>query len=386
MTQRYGQITGWGKYVPPKVLTNFDLEKMVDTSDEWIVSRTGIRERRIVQEGETNSGMSTKAALSALEMAGLEPNDLDLIILATSSPDYFVPPVSSMVQHALGAKGVGAFTLVAGCTGFVYALATAQQYIAGGIADNILVIGTEILSRNVNWDDRNTCVLFGDASAAVVVQATDQPTGVLSYVLGSDGSKAEALIVRGGGTTIPMSQRVVDEGLLYLEMDGPEVFKFATRTMSRAVRQAVAASELDLEDIALIVPHQANTRIIELAARFLRLPLDRFYVNLDKYGNTSAASIPLALCEAIEDGSLKDGDNVVLVGFGAGLTWAAAVVKLGVTVPTSELTAFRWVQMPVKRLRTAAGNTVGRVVEVAVPFLLPLYTRALRVRKRIVKK
>ncbi len=385
MAKRYGRIVGWGKYVPPKVLTNFDLEKIVDTSDEWIVSRTGIRERRIAEEGETNSGMSVKAAQAALEKAGLEPSDLDLIILATSSPDYLTPPVSSMVQDKLGAKDVGAFTLAAGCTGFVYALVTAQQFIASGAADNVLVIGTEILSRNLNWQDRGTCVLFGDASAAMVLQASDQPTGLLSQVLGSKGASAEALIVRGGGTTIPMGQRVLDEGLSYLEMDGPEVFKFATRTMSKAVRQAVAKAGFDLDDIDLIIPHQANMRIIELAARFLRLPMDKFYVNLDRYGNTSAASIPLALCEAIEDGAVQDGDKLVLVGFGAGLTWASAVVQMGIAAePLPELTAFRWVS--VDRVKTTARRAAGRVSETVTPLLLPLYTRALRVRKRIRKR
>lgn len=384
MTQRYGQITGWGKYVPPKVLTNFDLEKMVDTSDEWIVARTGIRERHIVEEGETTSGMSTKSARAALAKAGLDPNDLDLIIVATSTPDYLVPPVSSIVQDNLGAKGVGAFTLVAGCTGFVYALVTAQQFIASGMADNILVIGTEIISRNTNWKDRNTCVIFGDASAAVVLQATDKPSGVLSHVLGSKGSGAEALIVRGIGTAIPMSQRVLDEGLYFLEMDGPEVFKFATRTMSKSVRQAVRASGLELDDIDMIIPHQANTRIIELAARFLRMPLDKFYINVDRYGNTSAASIPLALCEALEDGSVKDGDNMVLVGFGAGLTWAAAVVKMGVTESEPELTRFRWLQAG--KFKAVANHAAGRVTEAVTPLLLPLYTRALRVSKRMRKK
>ncbi len=385
MAKRYGRIVGWGKYVPPKVLTNFDLEKIVDTSDEWIVSRTGIRERRIAEEGETNSGMSVKAAQAALEKAGLEPSDLDLIILATSSPDYLTPPVSSMVQDKLGAKDVGAFTLAAGCTGFVYALVTAQQFIASGAADNVLVIGTEILSRNLNWQDRGTCVLFGDASAAMVLQASDQPTGLLSQVLGSKGASAEALIVRGGGTTIPMGQRVLDEGLSYLEMDGPEVFKFATRTMSKAVRQAVAKAGFDLDDIDLIIPHQANMRIIELAARFLRLPMDKFYVNLDRYGNTSAASIPLALCEAIEDGAIQDGDKLVLVGFGAGLTWASAVVQMGIAAePLPELTAFRWVS--VDRVKTTARRAAGRVSETVTPLLLPLYTRALRVRKRIRKR
>jgi 3-oxoacyl-[acyl-carrier-protein] synthase-3 len=380
MMQRYGRITGWGKYLPPKVLTNFDLEQIVDTTDEWIVSRTGIRQRRMVEDGETNSGMSVKSAQAALAKAQLDPNQLDLIIVATSSPDYFVPPVSSMVQHALGAKGVGAFTLVAGCTGFVYALATAQQFIAAGQADNVLVIGTEILTRNLNWRDRNTCVLFGDASAAVVVQASTEPTGVLSQVLGSDGSGAEALIVRGGGTTIPMSQRVVDEGLHHLEMDGPEVFKFATRTLSRAVRKAVSASGLSLDEINMIIPHQANMRIIELAATLLRLPVDRFYVNLDRYGNTSAASIPLALCEALDEGAVRDGDNLVLVGFGAGLTWAASVVRIGVVESVPTLTAPRMV--PLSQFRGAAKRVAGRVLETAVPFVLPLYSRVLRIRKR----
>jgi 3-oxoacyl-[acyl-carrier-protein] synthase-3 len=378
---KYGRITGWGKYVPARILSNSDLEKMVDTSDEWIVTRTGIRERRIVADGETNSDMSVRAARAALEKAGLDPRELDLIIVATSSPDYLVPPVSSIVQDKLGAEGVGAFTLVAGCTGFVYALVTAQQFIANEMAENVLVIGTELLSRNVNWDDRNTCVLFGDASAAVVVQASDEPTGVLSHDLGSDGSGAEALIVRGIGTNEVMSHRTVDEGLHFLEMDGPTVFKFATRTMSKAVRRVIATSGLGMGDIDLVIPHQANTRIIEMAARFLRLPMEKFYINLDRYGNTSAASIPLAFCEAMEEGLIKEGSNLVLVGFGAGLTWAAAVVRFGVSAePVPELTLFRWVRL--NRVRETANQAVGRVIETITPLLLPLYTRALRVAKR----
>jgi 3-oxoacyl-[acyl-carrier-protein] synthase-3 len=378
---RYGRITGWGKYVPSRVLTNADLEQMVDTSDEWIVTRTGIRERRLVADGESNSEMSVKAARAALAKADLDPRDLDLIIVATSSPDYLVPPVSSMVQHELGAEGVGAFTLVAGCTGFVYALVTAQQYIASGMVENVLVVGTELLSRNVNWEDRNTCVLFGDASAAVVVQASDQVTGVLSHDLGSDGSGAEALIVRGIGTREVMSHHTVDEGLHFLEMDGPAVFKFATRTMSKAVRRAVAASGLAMEDIDLVIPHQANTRIIEMAARFLRMPMEKFYINLDRYGNTSAASIPLAFCEAMDEGLIEEGSNLVMVGFGAGLTWAAAVVRFGVSEERlPEMTLFRWVRL--SRVREAANQAVGRVVETVTPLLLPLYTRALRATRR----
>jgi 3-oxoacyl-[acyl-carrier-protein] synthase-3 len=354
---------------------------MVDTSDEWIVTRTGIRERRIVADGETNSDMSVKSARLALERAGLDPRDLDLIIVATSSPDYLVPPVSSIVQDKLGAEGVGAFTLVAGCTGFVYALVTAQQYIAAGMAENVLVIGTELLSRNVNWADRNTCVLFGDASAAVVVQAFDEVTGVLSHDLGSDGAGAEALIVRGIGTNDVMNHRMLDEGHHFLEMDGPVVFKFATRTMSKAVRRAVAASGLAMEDIDLVIPHQANTRIIEMAARFLRMPMEKFYINLERYGNTSAASVPLAFCEAMDEGLIQQGSNLVLVGFGAGLTWAAAVVRFGVSAePLPEMTLFRWVRL--SRVKETANQTVGRVIETITPLLLPLYTRALRITKR----
>jgi 3-oxoacyl-[acyl-carrier-protein] synthase III len=378
---KYGRITGWGKYVPARVLTNSDLVKMVDTSDEWIISRTGIRERHIVAEGETNSDMSVKAAQAALEKAGLDPCDLDLIVVATSSPDYLVPPVSSIVQEKLGAKGVGAFTLVAGCTGFVYALVTAQGYISAGLAENVLVIGTELLSRNVNWTDRNTCVLFGDASAAVVIQASHEVTGVLSHDLGSDGSGAEALIVRGIGTNEVMGHRMLDEGLHFLEMDGPAVFKFATRTMSKSLRRAVAASGLSMDEIDLVIPHQANTRIIEMAAHFLRMPLERFYINLDRYGNTSAASIPLAFCEAVDAGLIEEGSNLVLVGFGAGLTWAAAVVRFGVAAePVPELTLFRWVRLD--RVKETANQAVGRVIETVTPLLLPLYTRAMRARKR----
>jgi 3-oxoacyl-[acyl-carrier-protein] synthase-3 len=247
---KYGRIIGWGKYVPEKVLTNFDLEKMVDTSDGWIVTRTGIRERRIAGEGETTASMSVAAAQRALDVAGIRASDVDLIVVATSSPDYFVPPVSSMIQDRLGVQ-CGAFTLVAGCTGFVYGLATAQQFIATGAYRCVLVIGAETISRNIDWTDRNTCVLFGDGAGAVVLQASDTPTGVLSFVLGSDGSGAEHLIVPGGGVALPMSQRVVDEGAHYLRMNGREVFKFATRVLARAAVEAVEKAGLTWDDVDL---------------------------------------------------------------------------------------------------------------------------------------
>ena len=329
MPQRYGNIVGWGKYLPSRIVTNHELAQRIDTSDEWIFERTGIRERRIVGAGETTSSMAVAAAREALAMAGVRPRDLGLIIVATSSPDYLTPPVSSQVQHELGAKDVGAFTLVAGCPGFVYALVTAQQFIASGACDNVLVIGVEIISRFLNWDDRGTCVLFGDGAGAVVVQATDQPCGVLSHVLGSDGSGAERLILPSGGTAMPPSHEAVDKGLIYLRMNGPEVFKFATRVLGRAVRQAIHLAGLTADDIDLFIPHQANARIIASAARQANLPPEKVFLNIHRYGNTSAASIPIALCEAIEQGRARVGDTLAFVAFGAGLTWAAAVVKLG---------------------------------------------------------
>ena len=326
--KQYGNIVGWGKYVPSRVITNADLEKTLDTSDEWIVTRTGIRERHMAAEGENTSQMSIAAARDALEMAGVRAKDLDLIIVATSTPDYLTPPISSQVQHGLGAKNVGAFTLVTGCTGFVYALATAQQFISSGACKNVLIIGAELLTRFIDWTDRKTCVLFGDGSGAVVMQAADVPSGVLSFVLGSDGSGGEHLILPGGGAANPTSHQSLDAGLHNLRMNGHEVFKFATRVMGKAVRQAIQQAGLKTDDIDLFIPHQANIRIIESAARYANLPPEKVFANVHKYGNTSAASIPIALCEAFEEGRAKVGDTVALVAFGAGLTWASAVVKI----------------------------------------------------------
>jgi len=328
MAECYGNIVGWGKYVPERVVTNADFEQRLDTSDEWIYSRTGIRERRIAADDENTSDMSVAASRDALMVAGLTPQDLDLIIVATSSPDYLTPPVSSQVQHMLDAKNIGAFTLVTGCTGFVYALATAQQFIATGAVTNVLVIGVELISRFIDWDDRATCVLFGDGAGAVVVQATDTPSGVLSFVLGSDGSGAEHLILPACGTAIPATHEALVNGQQYLHMNGREVFKFATRVLGKSLRQAISESGLAPEDIDLVVPHQANARIIESAARQAKIPMEKVFMNVHKYGNTSAASIPLALCEALEEGRASFGDTLAFVSFGAGLTWAAAVVKI----------------------------------------------------------
>jgi 3-oxoacyl-[acyl-carrier-protein] synthase-3 len=370
--QRYGQIAGWGKYIPPKVVTNADLERMVNTSDEWIVSRTGIRERRIAGEGETTRTMSVAAARQALARAGVLPEEVDLIIVATSSPDYLLPPVSSQIQHELGCR-CGAFELKAGCTGFVYGLAVAQQFIATGAYNTVLVIGAEIISRSVNWQDRNTCVLFGDGAGAVVLRAVDGPTGVLSFVLGSDGAGAGHLMVPGGGVAMPPSHRVLDEGLNFIRMNGREVFRFATRVLGRAAQEAVARSGLGPDDIALFIPHQANLRIIQVACRELGLRDEQVFINLDRYGNTSAASIPIALCEAIESGRCGDGDNLVLVGFGAGLTWAAAVVRLG--APAEPLGVADW-PTAVRRVKNISWQLRRQVSAALMAALLPLYARA----------
>ncbi|MCK5646155.1 MAG: ketoacyl-ACP synthase III [Anaerolineales bacterium] len=370
MEKRYGNIVGWGKYVPPKVITNKDLEKTIDTSDEWIYTRTGIRERHIVSDGETNSEMSIAASRDALEMAGVRARDLGLIIVATSSPDYLTPPISSQVQHALGAKDVGAFTLVTGCTGFVYGLATAQQFIASGACDNVLVVGSELLSRFVDWNDRESCVLFGDGAGAVVVQVSDEPSGVLSYVLGSDGSGAEHLILPGGGTNAPPTHETLDQGLQYLKMNGRQIFKFATRVLGKALKQAIQQANLTTDDIDLFIPHQANARIIEVAARHVNLPREKVFVNIERYGNTSAASIPIAFCEAFEQGRAKVGDTLAFVAFGAGLTWASAVVKIGervepIAIEKSKLS--RWLS-----LSNITRSSTSGIAKVAAQVLSPI--------------
>jgi 3-oxoacyl-[acyl-carrier-protein] synthase-3 len=368
MSQRYAKITGWGKYVPERVVTNDDLAQMVATSDEWIRTRTGIRERRLRTENDTTSSMSVAAAQQALAVAGITPGDLDLIIVATSSPDYLLPSVASQVQDMLGAQ-CGAFALVAGCSGWVYGLVTASQYIQSGAYDRILVIGVEIISFALDFTDRTTCVLFGDAAAATVVEVSDEPGGMLSFELGSDGSGAMALYVPDGGVVSPISQQTVDERRQYLRMNGQEVFKFAVRTLSSSLKRTIYDAGLTPDDIDLYIPHQANARIIESAARQMRVPLDKFYMNLERYGNTSAASVPLALVEAVEEGRLKDGDLVAMCAFGAGLTWASAVIQMG----TGEISPAHSL-FSLGRARYLARRTSDAVLDSAQSALLPLYT------------
>ncbi|NDJ86877.1 MAG: ketoacyl-ACP synthase III [Chloroflexi bacterium] len=372
MTQeRYARIAGWGKYVPENVLTNDDLAKSVDTSDEWITTRTGIKERRIRGENDTNSSMAVAASEPALEMAGLKATDLDLIIVATSSPDYLLPPVSSQVQDILGAK-CGAFQLGAGCSGWVYALAVATQFIKSGAYNNILVVGSEIISFALDYTDRTTCVLFGDAAAAVVLTPSEEPTGVLSFELGSDGSGAEALIVPGAGSSKPLNQDVLDNRENFIRMDGKAVFRFAARTVASSLKRTIDQAGLLPDDIDLFIPHQANARIVEAGARFLRQPAEKFYLNIHKYGNTSTASVPLAFVEAMEEGRLKEGDKVAMIAFGAGLSWATVVAQVGVGDISSAHSLFSYA---VKRAR-------NRVVDGAQMAMLPLYTLFRRNKKK----
>lgn len=360
-------------YAPEKVLTNHDLEQMVDTSDEWIRTRTGIQERHIVAEGETTATMSVVAAEAAMKVAGVTATDIDLIIVASSSPDYLIPPVSSQVQHMLGAK-CGAFLLGAGCTGWVYAMSVAQQFIQTGAYSTILVIGAEVISRNIDWNDRATCVLFGDGAGAVVVERSTEPTGILAFELGSDGAGAEHLIVPGIGAGKKVTVEAIEKGEQYIRMNGREVFKFAARTLGRSMHRVLRDAGLSANDIDLYIPHQANSRIIDAAARLMHVPQEKFYMNIQRYGNTSAASIPIALVEALEEGRCKVGDTIAVVGFGAGLTWASAVMHLG--GPSREATVSLAEELfIVAKFRQLARKAVGAVQDIAIDAMLAVSSR-----------
>ncbi|MGI8914047.1 MAG: beta-ketoacyl-ACP synthase III [Chloroflexota bacterium] len=337
--QRGAKIAGWGKYVPERVLTNHELEQMVDTSDEWITSRTGIRERRLVADHEGTASMVLAASKEALRRAGVDGSAVQLVIVATVSPDYQFPAVACLLQAALEAQA-GAFDLQAGCSGFVYALITGLQFIRSGVYDRVLVAGGDTLSRLLDWSDRSTCVLFGDGAGAVYLESTVGPGDFLSAELGSEGSNPAALymdsIARPRATCAPPA---VDNGpgLLpalaaearYVMMDGREVFRFASRILGDAVRRVTEDAGWSLSDIDAVIPHQANLRIIQAASKTLGIPLERFYVNVDRYGNTSNGSVPVALCEAVEAGAIQPGCRVILASFGAGLTWAATAVRWG---------------------------------------------------------
>lgn len=329
--QRFAHIIGWGKYAPPNVLTNEELAKRVDTSDAWIRERTGIRERRIATK-ETTATLALYAAQDALEVADIAPQEIDLIIVATSTPEYIFPSTASVVQDQLGAENAGAFDLSAACSGFVYALAVATGMLRSGQHNTVLVIGAETFSKIVNWKDRATCILFGDGAGALVLRASEQPGGILSTVLGSDGSGGELLEVPAGGSKNPASLETVMNNLHTVKMNGREVYRFATRVMVDATKQALDKANIPLTELDLLIPHQANARIMEYAAKSLNLSPDKVFQNVERYGNTSAASIPIALVEAIEAKRVNPGDHLVMVGFGGGLTWGSCAVEW--TTPT----------------------------------------------------
>lgn len=323
---KHVRIVSTGVYLPEKVLTNVDLEKMVDTSDEWIMERTGIRERRIVAEGEATSDLATRAGAQALEHAGVSAEDLDLIVVATITPDSPFPATACHVQRNLKATRAGALDISAACTGFIYALSVGANAVRCGTARNVLVIGAESMSRVVNWKDRGTCVLFGDGAGAALLQPSEEPC-LLFEDLRCDGNLSDLIQMRGGGSRCPASPETVQNGYHFIEVRGREVFKMAVKVMDSCAREAAERLQVKLEDIDLIIPHQANQRILEAAAERLGLPLDRIYSNVDRYGNTSGATPPIALHEALAEGRIKEGDLVLLIAFGAGFTYGTSAIR-----------------------------------------------------------
>lgn len=328
----FAHIVGWGMAVPEAVLTNEDLEAIVETSDEWIQARTGIKQRYIASDRETTATLGLKAAQRALEVADILPVELDLIIVATSTAENIFPSTASLIQDWLGASKAGAFDLSAACSGFVYAANMAAQAIKSGSIRTALVIGSETMTRVMDWQDRGTCILFGDGAGAVVLQADEEEGGILSAVLRSDGAGYDLLGIPSVGSQDMNVAGININGhkMFKMHMAGSEVFKFATRVIGDSIKEAAEMAEIGIEDLALIIPHQANERIIQAAARGLKLDKDLFMCNVDRYGNTSAASIPIALCEAVQQGRIREGDYVAFVGFGGGLTWASMIVRWGV--------------------------------------------------------
>jgi 3-oxoacyl-[acyl-carrier-protein] synthase-3 len=325
--ERSASILSTGAYLPKRVLTNAELEKMVDTSDEWIMSRTGIRERRIADKDEFTSDMGARAAEQALERGGVDPKEIDLILVATCTPDTIFPSTACHIQYKIGATRAAAFDLQAACSGFIYALVTATQFIANGAYKTILVIGAEKLSSIVNWQDRNTCVLFGDGAGAVILRHRPGARGLLSFDLGADGAQTQILSVPASGCAVPLTEQVLKEGGQYLQMAGKEVYRYAVSAMNRSAEDCLEKAGIKPADLRWIIPHQANYRIIESVSQRLGISLEHFIVHLDRYGNTSAACLPIALHETSVAGQLAQGDLVLMVAFGGGLTWAGAVLE-----------------------------------------------------------
>ncbi|MBD3170475.1 MAG: beta-ketoacyl-ACP synthase III [candidate division Zixibacteria bacterium] len=319
-------MIGTGRAVPPKILTNYDLEKIVDTTDEWIVTRTGIKERHIADENTTASTLATEAALTALNRADVKPDDLDLILVATVTPDMPFPSTAAIIQSKIGAKKAAVMDVAAGCTGFIYGLSIVDSYIKSGTFKKILLIGVEVLSKITDWQDRSTCVLFGDGAGAVVIEASKERTGIMGTYIRADGSHGDLLKMPGGGSKFPASQSSVDQRLHFLKMSGNEVFKVAVRAMNEASQTILSKTGIKADEIGMLVPHQANVRIIRATAERLKIPPEKVYINIDRYGNTSSASIPIALDEIRNNGHYEKANPLLLVAFGAGFTWGSAAI------------------------------------------------------------
>jgi 3-oxoacyl-[acyl-carrier-protein] synthase-3 len=323
----HAHVTGWGRYVPAQVLSNKDLERMVDTNDEWIVTRTGIRERRVAAAHETTASMGAVAALRAIHAAGIDPDDIDLILLATLTPDYWMPSTAALVKEAIGNTRAAAMDVAAACSGFVYGFATAQAWIESGLAKHVLVIGAELLTRFLDYTDRSTCILFGDGAGAAVLSASTEPGGALGIELTTEPQGAYMIWLPAGGAKAPPSAETIARGEHYIRMEGKETYRFATKTMAATALESVRKAGLQPGDISLYIPHQANVRIIEAVAKGLGLSMDQIYTNVNRYGNTSAASVPIALAEAVNEGRIEVGDYVTVVAFGAGFTSGAVTMQ-----------------------------------------------------------
>jgi 3-oxoacyl-[acyl-carrier-protein] synthase III len=327
MLNKHAGIIATGSYVPEKILNNEYFEKIVDTSNEWIISRTGIEERRVADENTATSDLATKAALNAMEKASIKAEEIDLIIVATVTPDFAFPSTACIVQKNIGAVNAAAFDLEAACSGFMYGMTIADSFVRTGVYKKVLVIGAETLSKIVDYTDRNTCLLFGDGAGAVIISEVEEGYGILASHLGANGTAGHLLTLPAGGSRMPATEQTLKDRKHYVQMDGSEVFKFAIKIMGEAAEKALESCGLKKEDIDFLIPHQANTRIIESAVRRLKISPEKVFVNVNKYGNMSAASIAVALDEANEQKCLKDGDIVVLVGFGGGLTWGSSVIR-----------------------------------------------------------
>lgn len=324
---RGSTIAGIGHYLPERILTNAEIEALVETSDEWIVSRTGIRERRIAAPEQASSDLGLEAAREAMADAGVGPDDLDLIIVGTATPDMLFPATACILQDRLGAKRAGAFDLSAACSSWVYGIAVAHGYVSSGMAETVLVVGAETLSKITNWKDRSTCVLFGDSAGAAVIRPCEPGQGFLSFYLGADGAGGPLISLPGGGSRYPASYETIERGDHYLQMNGREVYKFAVRLIPKAIEEAASRAGVRLEDVDWFIPHQANIRIIDAAAERLGQPREKFFINVERFGNTSSASVPVALYEAVRGGKIRQGDLTVMVAFGGGLTWASTALR-----------------------------------------------------------